>query len=163
MSASAASYSPIASIRFKCCSPFVSASAAAPRLHPLQLLLAACIRINCCSPIASASTASRLCQLRLLLPDRVHFNCCSPIASALTAALRLHASACSPAGFQPMPGPNFLKHSSQSSRLNKLNYEGCVSLVQSCPTNIPLPSCTDRHTHTHTHTMDWTVFLLSLY
>ena len=74
-----------------CFSPIASASAAARRLHPLQLLLP--------GPIAaSASTAA--CALRLppprvqlLLPDcacfsccsppnRVHFDCCSPIVSA---------------------------------------------------------------------------------
>ena len=72
-----------------------SASTAAPRLHPLQLLLAACIHFSCCSrlrpfncsSIASASAAAP--RLRpLLLPDCVQFNCSSPIASASTAAPR---------------------------------------------------------------------------
>ena len=68
-----------------CCSPFLSTSAAARRLRPLQLLLAACIRFNCSSPIL---TAPRLHPL--LLPDCIRFNCCSLIASASTAAPRLH-------------------------------------------------------------------------
>ena len=61
----------IASIRFNCCSPFVFTSAAACRLRPLQLLLAACVHFGCCSPIASASTAApQLHPLQLpLLPD----------------------------------------------------------------------------------------------
>ena len=55
-----------------------SASAAARRLCPLQLLLS----------IASAST---------LLPDGVRFVCCSPMASALSAAPRLRPlQLCSP-------------------------------------------------------------------
>ena len=81
--------------------------AAAPRLHPLQLLLAACVCFSCCSLLASASaaarrlcplqlllsivcvsTAPRLRPLQLLLPDCVLFNCSSPIASASTAAPR---------------------------------------------------------------------------
>ena len=76
--------------------------AAAPRLHPLQLLLPDCVRFSCCLPLASASAAA---------PDCVRFGCCSPIASASTAAprlrplqlllarlrpLRLLLSACSP-------------------------------------------------------------------
>ena len=88
-----------------CCSPFASASAVAPRLHPLQLLLPDfvlfscssrlhllqlllphCIRFSCCSPIASASAAApRLRPLQLLLPDCVRFSCSSPIASASVA------------------------------------------------------------------------------
>ena len=72
--------SPIASIHFNCCSPFASASAAAHRLRPFQLLLAL---------ITSVSTAPRLCPLRLLLPDCVRFSCCSPIAS-------IHFNCCSP-------------------------------------------------------------------
>ena len=62
---------------------------AAPRLRPLQLLLADCIRFNCCSPIASASTAAR------------------SIASASTATPRLHTSAC------------WIPDSSRSSRFSK--------------------------------------------
>ena len=84
--------------RESCCSPIVSASAAAPRSIAL-------IRFNCCSPLASASAATldcvhfncsliasaspaapRLCPLQLLFLDCVHFGCCSPIASALAAA-----------------------------------------------------------------------------
>ena len=83
-------------IRFNCCSPLESASAAAlncvhfncfpiasisaaaPRLHLLQLLLLDCIHFGCCSLFASNSaTARRLCLLQLLLPDCVCFGCCS--------------------------------------------------------------------------------------
>ena len=68
-----------------------SASAAAPRLCPLQLLLPDCIRFSCCSPIVSASAAApRLHPLQLLLPDCIRFSCCSPIVSASAAAPRLH-------------------------------------------------------------------------
>ena len=42
-------------IRFSCCSPIVSASADAPRLCPLQLMLPDCVRFS--SPTASASAA----------------------------------------------------------------------------------------------------------
>ena len=45
---------------------------AVPRLRPLQLLLPDCIRFSCCSPITSASAAApRLRPLPLLLPNRV--------------------------------------------------------------------------------------------
>ena len=63
-----------------CCPPIASASAAAldeiatrsasiaaPRLHPLQLLLAARVRFQLLLSIASVSTAPRLHPLRLLL------------------------------------------------------------------------------------------------
>ena len=54
-------------VHFNCFS-IASASAAAPRLRPLQL----------CSPMASASSvAPRLLPLQLLLPDFVRFGCCS--------------------------------------------------------------------------------------
>ena len=82
--------------------------AAAPRLHPLQLLLPArlhqsvsttaelpaCIRFSCCSPLASAfSCCSRLRPFQLL-PDCVSaaaprlrpLQLCSPMASASAAA-----------------------------------------------------------------------------
>ena len=59
---------------------YVSASTAAPRLCPLQLLLAACVCISCCSQLRPLQ----------LLPDCVRFGCCSPIVSAPTAAPRLH-------------------------------------------------------------------------
>ena len=115
--------------RLMSCSPIASASAAARRLrplqlllpgpilrHPLQLLFPLCLRY--CSPIASAArrlhplqmllpiastlaATPRLRPLQLLLPDYVRFDCCSPIALA---------------GFQPMPGPKVLEHSSQSLR-----------------------------------------------
>ena len=107
--------SPIASIRFNCCSPFVSASAAVPRLRLPPLPLAICVRFSCCSPIVSTSAAApRLRPLQLLFPDCIHFDCCSPITSA-----------CSPScsgRFWPMSAwvPNILEHSSQSSRFSKL-------------------------------------------
>ena len=108
--------------------PDSSLCRAAPRLRPLQLLLAACvasaaapgpdcgIRFNCCSPFASAS------------------SCYSPIASASTAAPRLRlldSSPClvwrsqtlAPSGCarlaHAMPGPNVVEHSSRSSRFSK--------------------------------------------
>ena len=74
-----------------CFSPIASASAAARRLHSLQLLLAGTIAASastaaprapfasassCCSPIAPASAAARRFHDQLLLP----------IASASTAA-----------------------------------------------------------------------------
>ena len=114
-----------------------SASTGAPRLHPLQLLLATCVcfscyspiasvtlpdcvRFGCCSSIASASVvAPRLRPLQLLLrlhlqlPDCVRFHCCSPI---------LHPSAVLEASSQPMP--NVFEHSSRS-----LRFEGRTSLV----------------------------------
>ena len=152
--------------------------AAAPRLRPLQLLLSICVRFSCCSPIASASAAAHcLCPLQLLLPimststapqllplwqllsDCVRFNCCSPIASASTAARpiasastaapRLHASA--QAGFQPMPGHNVLEHSSRSSRFSKLKYEVARHYYSPAPqTSHFRHAQTDRQTHTHT-------------
>ena len=141
--------------------------AAAPRLHPLQLLLpalrVASIRFDCrslfasasaaaldcihfnCSSIASASAAApRLHPLQLLLPDCVRFNnCCSPIASDSTAAhrlLRLLLPASCSGRFQPS---NVLEHSSRSSRFSKLKYKSRASLV---PPHI-------RYTPTHTHTV----------
>ena len=73
---------------------FLLDRAAAPRLRPLQLLLADCIdllrlllpvyvRFSCCSP-ASAATP-RLCPFQLL-HDCVCFGCCSSMVSASTAA-----------------------------------------------------------------------------
>ena len=86
-STSAAAPGPDCGIRFHCCSPFASASrpAAAPRLRPLQLLLAArsrplrlllpdCVRLNFCSP------------------DCVRFDCCSPIAYWIPAHARSQCS-----------------------------------------------------------------------
>ena len=61
------------------------------QLCSLQLLLPDCICFSCCSPIVSASAAaSRLYLLQLLLPDCVCFSCCSPIVSASAAASQLH-------------------------------------------------------------------------
>ena len=74
--------SPIASIHFNCCSLFVSASDAARHLCLLPLLLPDCVHFNC-SPIASASAvAPRLRPLHLLLRlhlQLVRFDCCLPI------------------------------------------------------------------------------------
>ena len=125
-----------------------------PDLHPLQLLLPDCvrcsplasasslqllpdcIRFGCCSAIAIASTAApRLCPLQLLLPDHVRFDCCSL------------PSACSPScsgRFQPMPGPNVLEHSSQSSRFK---YERSRVTSLDPPHEHPT-SVTHRQTHT---------------
>ena len=70
VSASAAAPRAIASIRFNCYLPLASSSAAALD----------CVHFNC-SPIESASTAApRLRPLQLLLPDCARFNCCSLIA-----------------------------------------------------------------------------------
>ena len=117
-----------------CCSPIASASAAAPRLHPIrfncmllrpfQLLLPDCVHFNCCSPIASISAAA---------PHR--FSCCFPIASGSTAAPRLRplqlllpdGIRLQPQLFQPMP--SVLKHSPRISRFSKLKYKGRASLV----------------------------------
>ena len=55
-----------------CCSPIASASAAAPRLHPLQSATAPCLR-----------------PVQLLLPEHVRFSYCSPIASVSAAAPQL--------------------------------------------------------------------------
>ena len=64
------------------------ASAAAPQLYPLQLLLPNCIRFSCCSPTVSASAAApRLHPLQLLLPNCIRFSCCSAI-NALHASLK---------------------------------------------------------------------------
>ena len=96
-STSAAAPRVIASIRFKCGSPFASMLAVCVcfsccfQLRPLQLLLLDCVHFNCCSLITSNSTAApRLCPLRsastaaprlhplqLLLAACVHFSCCS--------------------------------------------------------------------------------------
>ena len=61
-------------ICFSSCSlaPIAFVSAAAPRLHSLQLLL-----------------PDQLSLPQQLLPDCIHFSCCSPIASASAAAPRL--------------------------------------------------------------------------
>ena len=86
---------------YRCCFPIASASTAAPRLYPLQLLLP---DYSCCSPIVSASAAASrfscvclpivsapasapvLCPLQLLLPYCVRFSFCSRIVSASAAA-----------------------------------------------------------------------------
>ena len=111
------------------CADRPAAPLCADLLRLLQLLLPVCVRFSCCSRL-------RLLQL---LPDCVRFGCCSLIASASTTAPRLRPFQLlfpdcmhllvAPAGFQPMPGPNVLKHSSRSLRFSILKYESCVSLV----------------------------------
>jgi len=82
---------------FSCCSPIISASAAASWLRLHQLLLPDCICFGCCSTIASGLVAApRLHLLWLLLHDCICFGCCSPIASASVAAPDcVHLSCCS--------------------------------------------------------------------
>ena len=58
----------------------VCASAAAPRLHPLQLLLPDCI--NYSQILSTSASAPRPRPIWRLLPDCVRFHCCSLIASA---------------------------------------------------------------------------------
>ena len=124
--------------------------AAAPRLRPLQLLLAS-IRFNCCSPFASASSCCFRARLRhplqlllpvclrlqLLLPDCVRFSCCSqslPLRLLLPDCDCFMINCCSSIaldGFQPMPCPgpmfsNILRGVRGS--VNKLKYEGRASL-----------------------------------
>ena len=145
-------------------------SAAAPRLHPLQLLLPAprvasiqfncrslfasasavaldCIRFNCSLIVCASAAAPRLRLLQLLLPDCVRFNCCSPIASDSTAAprlLRLLLPASCSGRFQRS---NVLEHSSQSSRFSKLKYKSRASLV---PPH-KQPTSVTHNTHPHTY------------
>ena len=45
-------------VRFSCCPPIASTSAAAPQLHPLQLLLPSWVHFSCCSPTAFISAAA---------------------------------------------------------------------------------------------------------
>ena len=68
---------------FSCCSPIAC-------IDPLQLLLRICVHFNCCSPIAFASAPAPWLQpLQLLLPNCIcfsgciHFRCCTPIVSTL--------------------------------------------------------------------------------
>ena len=96
---------PIAASASTAAPPLPPLPAAAPRLCPLHLLLVTCIRFSCCS---------RSHPLRLLLPDCVRFNCCSPDYVCFDCC-----SLIALAGFQPMPGPKVLEHSSQSSRFSK--------------------------------------------
>ena len=74
-----------------CFSPIASASAAARRLRPLQLLLAACIRFSCCSRARLRHSLPLLLALPVCL--RLASSCCSPIAPASAAARRPIASA----------------------------------------------------------------------
>ena len=86
--ASASAAAPRYCVHFSCCSQIAlqQHAHAAPRLRPLQLLLAACVRFSCCSPLASASAAAR--RLRPLQPiaSGASAACCSPIASASALA-----------------------------------------------------------------------------
>ena len=96
--------------------------------RPPQLLLPNRVCFRCCSPIVSASAAApRLCPLRLLLPDCVCLNSrtvptsasyCSPVVSV-----------CNPSRsgrFQPLS--NVLNHSSQSLKFGGCS-EGCMPPV----------------------------------
>ena len=132
-------------VRFSCCSPIASASAAAP--HAIASIrfncccsaeLPACIRFSCCSPLASASaaccfqlpTASRLCLLRLLLPDGVRFNSaprCRPLRLLLPdcdrfscCSLIASSSAAAPRQlfWKLPPMSTILEPSTQSSRFS---------------------------------------------
>ena len=101
--------------------PDSSLCRAAPRLRPLQLLLAACVRFSCCSrarlrhplqlllPVCLRfqlllpdcacllaacvhfSCCSRSRPLRLLFHDCVRFNCCSPMAPLQLLLARLRS------------------------------------------------------------------------
>ena len=126
-------------IRFhSCCSPIASASTAAPRLCPLQLLLPVCVCFHsCCSsrsrplqlllPIASAlAAAPRLRPLQLLLPDCIRFNCCSPDCVRLDCCSPITCIRLQP---QLDSSPMFLNiPRGVRGSVNKLKYEGCMSL-----------------------------------
>ena len=146
--------------------------AAAPRLHPLQLLLPArlhrsvstaaelpaCIRFSCCSPLASASAAALDC---------VRFNCFriasasaaaspiqffSPIASASTAAprlrpLRLLLPASCSGRFQPCPLFSNILRRVRGSVNRSMKVARHYSLV---PPNEHPTSVTHRQTDRHT-------------
>ena len=126
-------------IHFSCCSPLVSASAAARHLCLLQLLLATCVCFSYCSPIASASAVAP----RLRPPK---FNCCSgfscssPIASALTAAHRY----CIRQLFPASPCPMFL-NILRGVRGSMVRRSRVTSLV-------PLHELPTSVTHTQTNT-----------
>ena len=133
--------------RLQSCSPIASASAAARRLRPLQLLLpgpiaasastaapplpllpAAAPRLRPLHLLLAAcicfSCCSRSRPLRLLLPNFVRFNCCSPITSASTAAPRLRLLDSS-----PCPDPKFSNIlCGVRGSVNKLKYGGRASL-----------------------------------
>ena len=127
-------------VRFSCCSPLASASAAAPRLRPLEPSAAAPgpRLLNCCSPII-------LRPLRLLLPDCVRFNCCS---SRLRPLRLLHAPRLHPLVPPAVPALA-LEHSSRSSVYSEVRRSRVTSLV---PPHEHPTSVTHRQTHTHTHT-----------
>ena len=128
--------------------------AAAPRLRPLQLLLAACvrfesaaapgpdcIRFNCCSPGRPVCV-----RFQLLLPDCARFSCCCcmhtchlrphqllfPIASASAAAprlrpLRLLLPDCMQPQLDSSPMFSNILRGVRGS-VNKLKYKGHASL-----------------------------------
>ena len=146
-------------VHFRCCSPNASASAAASRLRPLQLLLLNCVHFSCCSPIGSAAS-----RLGPLLPDCIRFSCCSPIGSTVPrlgplfpdwvrCSLIVSASAgirCSPTAFVSAAQPSSgrvqpLREHSQSSRFSTFSTKVAhhYGLVQppEHPTSV---------THTHT-------------
>ena len=84
-------------VRFSCCSPTVSASAAALRLHQLQLL-PDCFHFSCCSPTASAS-APRLHPLALpdyqpfwKVPALLNILKCSSLSSRFRGCSRVQWS-----------------------------------------------------------------------
>ena len=115
-----------------CFSPIASASAAARRLHPLQLLLPGPIAASASTAACAASRpaaaprlrllqlllAARSRPLRLLLPDCVRLNCCTPDC--------VRFDCCSPIAY---PGPMFsnILRGVRGS-VNKLKYEGRASL-----------------------------------
>ena len=113
-----------------CFSPIASASAAARRLRPLQLLLPGPIAASASTsaprlPPPPAAAPDRVCFNCYILPDCVCFNCCSPIASPIARLLLpdciLDSSPC----FGPMFS-NILRGVRGS--VNKLKYEGRASL-----------------------------------
>ena len=122
--------------------PDSSLCRAAPRLRPLQLLLAACVRFSCCSRRHPLQLLLPVClRFQLLLPDCAPFSCCSPLASASAAAPdRVRFGCYSPIpstaaprlrllNSSPCPGPMFsnILRGVRGS-VNKLKYEGRASL-----------------------------------
>ena len=144
-----------------CFSPIASASAAARRLRPLQLLLpgpiAASASTGCCSrsPFASASRpaaaprlrplqlllAARSRPLRLLLPDCVRLNCCSPDC--------FRFDCCSPIAYPGSMFSNILRGVRGSVHVNKLKYKVARHYSPVPPHEHPT-SVKHRQTDTHT-------------
>ena len=133
-----------ACIRFSCCSPLASASAAAldcvrsncfpdcvrfaaaPQLRPLQF----------CSPIASASTLLPNGILFVCYSRLVRFNCCSPIASA---SHRIDYQL-----------PKYTHK--QRDRAIGSGSVWLTDMYKGGPHNIHSPEWSHTRTHTHTHT-----------